>query len=59
MEARLFGTDVGSSSDVGRNMMRDISTRQNPYSEKSDIVLSSEQVGRIVAELVKSGVKII
>ena len=59
MEARLFGTDVGSSSDVGRNMMREISTRQNPYSEKSDVVLSSEQVGRIVAELVKSGVKII
>ena len=40
-------------------MLRDISPRQNPYSEKSDVVLSSEQVGRIVAELVKSGVKII
>lgn len=58
LEASMFGTDIGDSSDLGRNMMRDVSIRSNPYSEKSDITLTPEQVGRVIAELVKNGVKI-
>lgn len=56
-EASVFGVDVGDSSDIGRSVMRDISTRKNSYKEKS-LSVSAEQVGRIIAEMVKNGVRI-
>lgn len=54
-ESKLFGTAVGDSEDLGRNMMRSISTRQ----KSEDITISAEQVGRVLAELAKNGVHVV
>lgn len=51
-EAHLFGTDIGDSSDLGKNMIRDIATRQKGTS------ISAEQLGRVIAEMIKNGVDV-
>ena len=56
----LFGIDVGDSEDVGRNMMRDVAKRQDPYyAEKSDKVVTMEQIGRLIATLKQNGYEVI
>ena len=58
-ESHLFGTDVGDSSDVGRNMMRSLSSRSLDK-EKADYgKISAEELGRVMAALIKNGVRII
>lgn len=58
-ESHLFGTDIGDSSDVGRNMIRNVSrTNTDIDRTKSAYSVSPEQVGRILAEMIKNGVRI-
>ena len=60
LESALFGTDIGDSDDVGRNMMRDVAVRQDPYRGKSATTkVSAETIGRVVAELMKQGIEVI
>ena len=56
-ESHLFGVDVGDSANVGRNMMRSISTR-GLEKEKAYNAISAEKLGRVMATLIKNGVVI-
>ena len=58
-ESHLFGTDVGDSSDVGRNMMRSLSSRSLDKEKADTTEISAEKLGRVMASLIKSGVVIV
>ena len=58
-ESHLFGVDVGDSADVGRNMMRAVSSRGLDKEKADSNVITAEKLGRVMASLIKSGVDII
>ena len=58
-ESHLFGVDVGDSGDVGRNMMRAVSSRAMEKEKADTNCITAEKLGRVMASLIKNGVDII